>query len=71
MLKIEPLNVGRRKSFCIQYLKMNHSKAFSEKQEQKIADAKQCANPRFLQTLLDDISVSAIHEVRRSISYAC
>jgi hypothetical protein len=47
---------GERKAFLRMYLSKG-SKKLSEKQELKIAEAVQAGNPRFLQVLLDDISV--------------
>lgn len=47
---------GERKAFLRMYLSKG-SKKLSEKQELKIAEAPQAGNPRFLQVLLDDISV--------------
>lgn len=47
---------GERKAFLRMYLS-KRSKKLSEKQELTIAAAHQAGNPRFLQVLLDDISV--------------
>ena len=65
-LVMREMNVGCRKSFCVQYLKTNHSKRLGEDLEMRIAQSEQTANPRFLQTLLEDLSVSAVHQVRFS-----
>ena len=60
-LEIEPLNEGKRVSFIRKYL-AHHGKKLSEQQEMQIAGAAQAANPRFLQTMLEDICICAIHE---------
>mmetsp|Transcript_24246 Transcript_24246/g.26929 ORF Transcript_24246/g.26929 Transcript_24246/m.26929 type:complete len:1179 (+) Transcript_24246:885-4421(+) len=55
-LSMSPLSEGERISFIRQFLSQ-HSKRLSEKHEFKIAKSKQAGNPRYLQTLLEDISV--------------
>jgi len=61
-LLLEALNIGQKKSFIVQYLQNTHGKKLSEYQELRIAESFQSGNPRFLQTLLDEICVSATHE---------
>jgi nephrocystin-3 len=56
IVQIEPLPEAERKSFLRMYLSL-YSKRLSEKQEFNIAKENTTSNPRFLQTLLDDISV--------------
>jgi len=52
---------GERKAFLRMYLS-KRSKKLLEKQEIKIAEAPQSGNPRFLQVLLEDISVFGNHD---------
>lgn len=61
VLDIPSLTEGDRKSFLRLFLNLN-SKKLTENQELKIATAPQCAHPRFLQTLLEDICVFGAHE---------
>jgi len=53
---LSPLEEAERISFIRQYLNLN-SKKLNEKQEFKIAKNPQASNPRYLKTLLEDISV--------------
>jgi len=54
--ELAPLEEAERKSFIRTYLSKKGSKRLNDDQEFKIAQAAQTSNPRFLQTLLDDIS---------------
>jgi len=56
VLEINPLEEGERASFIRQYLD-THSKKLTEQQEFKIARCKQAENPRYLKTLLEDLSI--------------
>lgn len=61
-IQLELLNQGQIKSFIIQYLQNKHGKKLNELQELKIAESKQSGNPRFLQTMLDEICITATHD---------
>lgn len=54
-MEVIPLEEAERTSFIRMYLAKKGSKRLSEEQEFSIAQAPQTSNPRFLQTLLDDI----------------
>eukprot|EP00727_Mastigamoeba_balamuthi_P008715 m51a1_g4466 hypothetical protein (1454) ;mRNA; f:212409-226250 len=58
---LHALKEAERKSFVRMYLNQR-AKKLNEQQEFKIASTPQTANPRFLQTLLDDIAVFGEHE---------
>eukprot|EP01098_Paradermamoeba_levis_P013087 TRINITY_DN5882_c0_g1_i1.p1 TRINITY_DN5882_c0_g1~~TRINITY_DN5882_c0_g1_i1.p1 ORF type:complete len:466 (+),score=135.26 TRINITY_DN5882_c0_g1_i1:2086-3483(+) len=60
-LELGFLGEAERKAFTQTYLDL-YMKKLSDKQEFKIAAAKQGGNPRFLQTLLDDICLFGEHE---------
>ncbi|KAH3742581.1 Tetratricopeptide repeat protein [Pelomyxa schiedti] len=60
-LELALLEEAERKSFVRMYLSQR-AKKLSDPQEFTIASAGQTANPRFLQTLLDDIAVFGDHE---------
>ena len=62
ILELEPLHQGQRKSFIVQYLQEARGKKLNERQELAIAESHQTGNPRFLQTFLDEICISATFE---------
>jgi len=55
-IHLEPLEEGERKTFIRMYLK-KISKKLTDAQELKVAASAYTANPRYLRTLLDDISL--------------
>lgn len=61
-IQLDLLNQGQRKSFIVQYLQNIHGKKLSDIQELKIAESSQSGNPRFLQTMLDEICIAATHD---------
>jgi len=60
-IPVVPLNEAQRKSFILNYLALS-SKKLEDKHEFTIAQARQTENPRFLQSLLDDIALFGEHD---------